>query len=164
MRELTRRALTITTMVDHLQPLLLVAARLYVSFIFFRSGLLKVHDWSGTLALFRDEYAVPLLPPELAAYVGAFGELFFPILLAFGLAGRVGAAGLFAVNAMAVLSYPQLFTFECPAGINSHFYWGFILVALFAFGPGRISLDALVLRHFGMGKKSLALPNIATAR
>jgi putative oxidoreductase len=163
MRELLRRALTITSMVDHLQPLLLLAARLYVSFIFFRSGLLKVHDWSGTLALFRDEYAVPFLPPELAAYVGAFGELFFPILLTLGLAERVGAVGLFAVNVMAVVSYPQLFTFECPAGINAHFYWGSILVALFAFGPGRISLDALVLRHFGMGKNPSRLPSIAAA-
>ena len=56
-----------------------------------------------------------MLPPELAAYMGTFGELVFPVLLVLGLMGRFGAAGLFMVNVMAVVSYPQLFGFECPA-------------------------------------------------
>ncbi len=69
------------------------------------SGWLKVTTWDSTVELFRSEYHVPLLPPYLAAVAGAFGELFFPILLVFGLFTRVGAIGLFAVNAMAVVSY-----------------------------------------------------------
>jgi putative oxidoreductase len=155
MKDLMRRAMIVTGLVDQLQPLVLLIARLYVAFIFFRSGMIKIEDWSGTLALFRDEYMVPVLPPTLAAYVGTFGELTFPVLIALGLAGRFGAAGLFGVNVMAVVSYPQLFGFECPAGINMHFYWGFILAALVAFGPGRISLDAVILGRLGM-RRSLA--------
>ena len=153
MRELVRRALVVTGLVDLLQPLLLLAARLYVALVFFKSGMVKIADWSSTLALFRDEYKVPVLPPDLAAYVGTFGELTFPVLIALGLAGRFGAAGLFVVNVMAVLSYPQLFEFECPAGLHSHFYWGAILATLVAFGPGRISIDALVLQRLGLDAK-----------
>jgi len=145
-----RRGLAVTRQIDRLQPLLLLAARLYVGLVFFRAGWLKIADWSNTLALFRDTYKVPLLPPELAAYAGTFGELFFPALIVFGIAGRLGAAGLFAVNVMAVASYLDLFGFECPAGINSHYYWGSVLLALTVFGPGRISIDELVLRRLGL--------------
>src|SRR6185503_9271399 len=134
-------ALALTRGLDLLQPVALLALRLYVSSVFFRSGLVKVSDWGATLALFHDEYKVPLLPPDVAACVGTFGELVFPVLIVLGLMGRIGAAGLFAVNAMAVISYPQLFGFDCPAAINSHFYWGSVLLALVAFGPGRWSLD-----------------------
>ena len=123
-----------------------LALRLYVGAVFFRSGLAKLRDWDATLALFRDEYHVPLLPPELAAAMGAAGELGLPILLFVGLLSRPAALGLFFVNAVAVLSYPQLFKFECPAAINDHFYWGILLLALVAFGPGRASLDALLAR------------------
>lgn len=150
MRNLIQRGLHVAGWVDRAQPLLLLAARLYVSLIFFRSGMLKIADWSSTLVLFRETYKVPVLPPELAAYVGTFGELAFPVLVALGLAGRVGAAGLFVVNVMAVASYLDLFGFECPAGINSHYYWGSILLALAVFGPGRISLDEFILRRFGL--------------
>jgi putative oxidoreductase len=150
MRNLIQRALVVTGLVDRLQPVVLLALRLYVSSVFFRSGLVKISDWSATLALFHDEYKVPLLPPDLAAWVGAFGELTFPVLITLGLLGRFGAAGLFVVNAMAVVSYPQLFGFDCPAGINAHFYWGSILLALSVFGPGGISLDALILRRMGL--------------
>lgn len=122
--------------------ILSLAIRWYVGWQFFKAGLVKVGDWSSTLALFRDEYHVPLLPPEFAAIMGAFGELAFPALLFIGLLSRPAALALFAVNAMAVISYPQLFQFECPAAINDHFYWGALLLVLIAFGPGRLSLDA----------------------
>ena len=149
MKNLIQRGLGLAGIADHLQPILLLAARLYVASVFFRSGMVKITDWSSTLALFHDEYKVPVLPPDLAAYVGTFGELAFPVLIALGLAGRLGAAGLFFVNVMAVISYPQLFGFECPAGIQSHFYWGSILAMLVAFGPGRFSLDAWLTHRFG---------------
>ena len=150
LRNLIQRALVATRLVDKLQPVGLLALRLYVSSIFFRSGLVKISDWSATLALFHDEYTVPLLPPALAAFVGAFGELAFPVLITFGLLGRLGAAGLFVVNAMAVISYPQLWGFDCPAGIQMHFVWGTILLLLALFGPGRLSLDALILKRMGL--------------
>ncbi|MYM40051.1 DoxX family protein [Duganella qianjiadongensis] len=115
--------------------------RLYVGWQFFKAGMVKVADWGATLALFREEYHVPLLPPELAAYLGAAGELVLPVLLFGGLLSRPAALALLLVNAMAVLSYPQLFSFECPAAINDHFYWGVMLLALLVYGPGKISLD-----------------------
>jgi putative oxidoreductase len=122
--------------------LLSLAIRLYVGWQFFKAGWIKINDWSATLALFHDEYHVPVLPPDLAAAMGASGELIFPTLLLLGLISRPAALGLFFVNLMAVISYPDLFTFECPAAINDHFYWGALLLVLIAFGPGRFALDS----------------------
>ena len=127
--------------------LMSLALRCYVGWQFFKAGMVKVGDWSATLSLFRDEYMVPLLPPELAAYAGAAGELVLPLLLFVGLASRPAALALFLVNAMAVISYPQLLSFECPAAINDHFYWGAMLLVLVAFGPGKVSLDAWLARR-----------------
>jgi len=150
LRNLIQRVLVLTGLVDRLQPVALLALRLYVSSVFFRSGLVKLSDWSATLALFHDEYKVPLLPPDVAACVGAFGELTFPVLIALGLMGRFGAAGLFVVNVMAVVSYPQLFGFDCPAGLQMHVVWGAILLALSVFGPGGLSLDRLILKRMDL--------------
>ncbi|MEC5218085.1 putative oxidoreductase [Actimicrobium sp. GrIS 1.19] len=131
--------------IDHIAgSLLVLAIRLFVGWQFFKAGLVKVGDWSATLSLFRDEYHVPVLPPEFAAAMGAGGELLLPLLLAVGLFSRPATIGLFVVNLMAVISYPQLFMFECPAAINDHFYWGLLLLVIAAFGPGRASLDAML--------------------
>jgi putative oxidoreductase len=61
----------------------LLFARLYVAEVFFRSGLTKIKDWDSTLYLFSEEYHVPILPPEVAAYMGTGGELILPVLLVF---------------------------------------------------------------------------------
>lgn len=127
--------------------LLSLAIRFFVGAQFLRAGLTKVSDWSATLMLFRDEYKVPLLSPELAALLGAMGELGFPVLLFAGLLTRPAALGLFCVNLIAVISYPQLFSFECPAAINDHFYWGALLLVLMAFGPGRFSVDQILAQR-----------------
>jgi putative oxidoreductase len=133
-----------------LQPLFALATRLYVSWVFLKSGWLKVSSWDVTLSLFRDEYHVPLLPPALAAVAGTFGELFFPILLILGLAGRISALGLFAVNAMAVISYAHvLFSEGFEAAIGQHYLWGFMLLALAIYGPGALSVDRLVASRTG---------------
>lgn len=122
-----------------------LATRLYVSWQFLKSGYLKVSSWDVTLGLFRDEYRVPLLPPELAAVVGTAGELVFPVLLVLGLFGRLSAVGLFAVNAMAVISYAHvLFSEGFEAAIGQHYLWGFMLAMLAIYGPGGWAADRLL--------------------
>lgn len=118
--------------------------RIFIAWQFLKSGIIKIQNWEGTLSLFQEEYTVPVLSPELAAYAGTFGELVFPVLLMIGLFSRPAALGLFFVNIMAVISYPQLLQFDCPAAINDHFYWGLILLILTISGAGKISIDALI--------------------
>ncbi len=128
---------------EGLQPLAQMAARLYVANAFFASGLTKLRDWDTTLALFADEYHVPLLSPAVAAAAGTAGELGLSVLLALGLAGRFAAAGLSVVNAVAVISLAEI----APAALQQHQFWGSLLVGLLLWGPGRWSLDALLLKR-----------------
>ncbi|MDH3319706.1 MAG: DoxX family protein [Betaproteobacteria bacterium] len=121
--------------------------RLYVAEVFFRSGLLKIGNWDGTLYLFSNEYHVPLLSPEAAAWLGTFGELAFPPLLALGLAARFGALSLSFVNLMAVVSYWHVLATN-EAARMSHVYWGVLLLVTLCHGPGRLSLDYLVRRRW----------------
>jgi putative oxidoreductase len=124
--------------------------RIWVSWVFLKSGWLKIQDWDSTLALFRDEYRVPLLPPALAAVFGTAGELLLPILLIVGLAGRLSALGLFAVNALAVISYAHVLYQEgFEAAIGQHYLWGFMLLVLIFYGPGALSVDQLLARRPG---------------
>ena len=127
---------------DRLRSLLLLGTRLWVSWQFLTSGWLKVTNWDSTLESFRNEYQVPLLPPDVAAVTGAFGELFFPTLLVLGLFTRVGALGLFAVNAMALYSYWHVLGqdgFEAARG--QHYLWGYMALVLVTCGAGFFSLD-----------------------
>ena len=119
--------------------------RIYVSWVFLKSGWLKISAWDQTISLFQDEYRVPLLPPTLAAIAGTAGELVLPILLILGLAGRLSALGLFAVNALAVISYAHVLLQEgFEAAIGQHYLWGFMLLMLTVYGPGDYSLDRLL--------------------
>lgn len=122
---------------EHLQPAAQLAARCYVALVFFRSGLTKLRDFDTTIALFMDEYQVPLLDPTVAAVAGTAGELVLPVLLAFGLVGRFAAAGLGVVNVVAVLSLAEI----AEAALQGHLFWGSLLAALLLWGPGRWSLD-----------------------
>jgi putative oxidoreductase len=125
---------------DSLQPLAALAARIYVGQAFFLSGLTKIRDWETTIALFTDEYKVPLLPPALAAVMGTTGELVLPVLLVLGLGGRFAALGLFVLNAVAVISLAEI----APAAFQQHVFWGSLLAGLAIFGPGAWSLERLV--------------------
>ena len=134
---LVRRWRQLVGGLEALQPLALLAARLYVARVFFLSGLTKIRDWETTLLLFNDEYHVPLLPPELAAVMGTGGELVLPVLLLLGLGGRFAALGLSVVNVVAAISLPDI----APAALQQHITWGVLLAALALHGVGRWSLD-----------------------
>ena len=117
-----------------------LAIRLHVADVFFKSGLTKIEDWDKTVFLFQEEYHVPLLPPEAAAFLGTFGELFFPVLLALGLAGRFAAISLSVVNVVAVVSYWHVLGGN-EAALAGHFYWGALLLVTLLHGSGKLSLD-----------------------
>ncbi|RFO98202.1 hypothetical protein DIC66_05675 [Rhodoferax lacus] len=129
---------TAQRLLTHLQAPATLAARVFVGMAFFRSGLTKIADWDTTLALFADEYHVPLLPPDVAAVAGTFGELFFPVLLVFGLLGRFSALSLSFVNIVAVLSLSEI----APAALQQHQFWGALLLGILLWGPGKWSVDA----------------------
>jgi putative oxidoreductase len=137
---------TAAGLVDKLRPLMLLGFRLYVARVFFMSGLTKIHDWSVTLALFTNEYHVPVLPPAVAAVMGTTTELSMPILLALGLATRFGAFVLFFFNIIAVVSYAAL----PDIAVKDHILWGTMILVILLCGPGVISLDHLLERRFGL--------------
>ena len=150
LKTLTRLHDLLAQGLNALQPVLLLATRWYVSWQFLKSGWLKVTAWQSTLDLFREEYHVPLLPPNIAAVVGSFGELFFPILLVLGIGGRVGPLGLFAVNLMAVISYAHVLLAEgFEAALAQHVLWGYMLAMLAVFGNGRLALESLWVKSMG---------------
>jgi len=133
---------------DPLQSLFALGARLYVSWAFLKSGYIKVTNWQSTIYLFENEYHTPVLSPHVAAVAGSFGELFFPTLLVLGLASRLGAIGLFFVNAMAVISYSQVLLAEgSEAALGDHILWGTLISFLIIYGPGKLSLDYLLSRQ-----------------
>jgi putative oxidoreductase len=126
-----------------LAPLVDLGVRLLLASVFFKSGLTKIVNWDSTVALFDNEYAVPLLPPEIAALLGTGVELIFPVLLVLGLGARVSALALFAFNIIAVFSYPDL----SAAGLKDHQTWGLLLLITLLHGPGKLSLDHLIARR-----------------
>ena len=117
-----------------------IILRAYMAWVFFPAGWLKLQDWDTTLFLFEEEYAVPLLSPELAAWLGTAGELIFPVLLVLGLATRLNAIGLFTVNLVAVISLADV----PPAAMTQHLFWGLALAVLIVWGGGRITVDHLL--------------------
>ena len=142
---LLRRSQPATAWLDTwLQPVALLALRLYLARVFLLSGLTKIEDWDTTLLLFTEEYHVPLLPPALAAVLGTAGELLLPPLLLLGLAGRFAALGLFVLNLMAVVSYWHALE---GSALEFHLQWGLMLLLLLASSPGKLALDALLRRH-----------------
>lgn len=130
----------------HAVPALDVVLRLFLANVFFKSGLTKIQTWDSTLYLFREEYKVPLLPPEFAAWLATGAELALPVLLVLGLFGRFAALGLFILNAVAAYSYYDQLG---EAGLNQHLYWGLLLAVLLLHGMGKWSLDAWLERRCG---------------
>ncbi len=122
---------------DWLAPGFLLGLRLYVATVFFRSGLTKVQDFSSTIALFENEYRVPVLSPQLAAVSGTGTELLLPLLFALGIASRPVALVFFVFNAVAVVSYPDI----SEAGVKDHLLWGTMMLVVLFHGAGSLSVD-----------------------
>lgn len=127
-------------LIDKLQSLFALAIRLYLARVFLLSAFTKLRSWDITVALFENEYRVPLLTPAVAALLGTAAELGLPLLLLAGFGTRVAALALFAFNIVAVISYPDL----SDAGFKDHVLWGALMLVLAVYGPGRFSLDRLL--------------------
>ena len=113
--------------------------RLAIAGVFFRAGLTKIMSWEPTVALFRDEYKVPLLSPEIAAALAATFELGCSLLLIVGLATRVATLPL-----LGMIAVIQLFVY--PSAWPEHLTWVSILLFLLIRGAGPLSLDRLIAR------------------
>ena len=120
-------------------PLANLVARIYVGLDFFRSGLLKLEDFEGTIEMFEDDWLLPILSPQFNAYLATAGELILPVLLFFGLFTRIGAVGLF-VMALVI----EIWVFP---GTVQHYYWMIILGLLIGYGGGKLSLDNLLFKQ-----------------
>ena len=140
---LTRLYAGFANLLDKLQPIAALAMRLYVAKVFIMSGWLKVSRWDSTLALFQNEYHVPVLSPQVAAVLGTACELGLPLLLALGIGTRAAAIALFLFNIVAVISYPDL----SDAGLKDHYLWGTLMVVIAVYGPGRLSVDHWLVRR-----------------
>jgi putative oxidoreductase len=117
-----------------------LVSRFAIASVFWRSGQTKVqgfHIREETFDLFREEYKVPLLPPDVAAYMSTTAEHIFPVLLVVGLASRLSATGLLFMTMVI-----QLFVY--PSGWPDHILWIAILLTIITRGPGAISLDQVL--------------------
>jgi putative oxidoreductase len=141
---------------EQFTPLFDLSVRLWIAWIFFHSGLAKLGDWENTQLLFRQQYQVPLLPPEVAAYLCTGAELLFPILLAAGLAGRISALALFLFNIAAVACYASfLFSAQGAIDLQQHILWGALLLITLFHGPGKISIDHVISRRLFYGERRI---------
>ena len=107
---------------EFLGPAVHLGIRLYLANVFWQSGVNKFQSWDSTLFLFEYEYHVPLLSPNVAAYLGTGAELFFPVLLAVGIGGRFAAISLFIFNIIAILRYSAGYLSRITSRSSFHFY------------------------------------------
>ncbi|MNF45034.1 hypothetical protein D3C85_936980 [compost metagenome] len=140
------------------QGLIAFIARFAIAAVFWKSGQTKVeglaidlidgtfelgapHLADSTIPLFQSEYHVPLLSPEIAAHLAAFAEHLFPVLILVGFATRFSALALLGMTLTI-----QLFVY--PDAYPTHGTWAAILLYLMATGPGKLSIDHLIARHY----------------
>jgi putative oxidoreductase len=125
-----------------------LVARAATFSVFMRSGLVKLSDWNSTLLLFQNEYRVPVLPPQLAAYMAASVELGCSSLILLGLATRLSVLVLFGL-----ITVIQIFVY--PNAWPDHIQWVAFMFILLARGPGMISVDALIASRVNNGLPAL---------
>jgi len=134
-----RVAVKLDDLVSH--ALLATVARVSMASLFLQSGRTKVDGWlhvsDGAVELFRDEYKLPVLSPELAAHVSAYAEHLFPVLLVVGLFTRLSALALLGMTTV-------IEVFVYPDAWPTHLSWAGLLLYLVARGAGPISMDRLL--------------------
>ena len=121
------------------------AARVFPAAVFWYSGQTKIDGWTvkeSAIALFEQEYQLPIIDPVIAAHLAAFAEHFFSILLIVGLATRYAALALLAMTLVI-----QIFVY--PGAWPTHGVWVACFLILIARGPGLLSLDHLIARRYG---------------
>lgn len=120
-------------------PLLDLLLRAGIALVFWKSGMAKLANWDLTVALFADEYQVPLLSPEVAAYLATAAEIACPVLLIAGLGARFAAAALLGMTFVI-----QFFVY--PENWSEHLLWAALLLNLLTRGAGALSFDHLIGR------------------
>ena len=123
--------------------LLALPLRLAVATVFWNSAMTKLANWDTAVALFTDEYKVPLLPPELVAYTAVTIELATPVLLVLGLGTRPAALVLLGMTAVIEI-------FVYPEAWPTHIQWAAMLLVLLCRGAGKWSFDHLIRRRSGI--------------
>jgi putative oxidoreductase len=127
--------------------LLALPLRVAVATVFWNSATAHLANWDTTLTLFEDEYQVPLLPPDFAAYMAVTIEVTTPFLLILGLFTRLAVLVLLGMTAVIeIFVYPQAWP--------THIQWAAMLLILLCRGPGALSLDYLVRRSIGQRLKA----------
>src|ERR1700716_2982660 len=116
--------------------------RLAVATVFWNSAMAKLANWDTTLALFSDEYQLPLIPPQIAAYMAVAIELTTPVLLVLGLMTRFAAFVLLGMTAVIEI-------FVYPLAWPTHIQWAAMLLVLLCRGGGALSLDHVLWRRLG---------------
>jgi putative oxidoreductase len=127
---------------------LTLCARIFPAAVFWLSGETKVdgfHLKASAIALFQEEYALPVIDPTIAAYMAAFAEHFFPVLLVIGFASRFAAFALLGMTAVIEI-------FVYPDAWPLHGVWATCFLIVIARGAGVFSLDYLIAKHYGAAK------------
>jgi len=149
---MTNRIHSIITLLERFPlSILQLMMRISVGAVLFYSGLTKIASWQPAVALFANEYRVPVLPPELAATLAASVELTCPVLLALGLATRLATLPMLGMAFV-------IQTFVYPEDWVEHLGWATFLLFILTRGPGPISLDHLIARTFPKFGGDLSTP------
>lgn len=126
-----------------LMPILILFIRIWMARIFWYSGLVKISDWQTTIMLFKDMYKVPMISPQIAAYLTAGSEIICPILLLLGIATRFASVVLLILTM--VIQFTYLNQIE-------HIYWMILLSTILCYGGGFFSLDNFIYRKWFLKK------------
>jgi putative oxidoreductase len=143
--EVLKRGLSLLDRIPY--SVVALVARCATFSVFFRSGTQKLSDWNATLLLFQNEYRVPLLPPDFAAYMAASLELGCAVLILIGLLTRPSVMALLGMVAV-------IQTLVYPSAWPDHIQWLAFMLILLARGPGAISLDSLLARRLELELES----------